>query len=203
MGRTTLTRKMFMTQCAAGFSAIVLGCGGDDGGDDTGASSTGASTGSGPTSGSSMSSDPSDGSTSEDDTSGGPDSSGDPEGSGSSSSGSSGSDSGGPNTTGGENVCTETMITALISMNHGHALEVPLTDIEAGIEKIYDASGDAGHCHEVTLTEEDFATLRAGGVVTKYSCNGGDHEYVLSCAADPPTPGAPDCGADPNFGECV
>jgi hypothetical protein len=94
------------------------------------------------------------------------------------------------------------MITALVSNNHGHALEIPLADIQAGVEKTYTATGTANHCHEVTLTAADFATLQGGGSVTKFSCNGGDHEYVLSCGPDGPAPGAPDCDAEPNFGSC-
>jgi hypothetical protein len=89
-------------------------------------------------------------------------------------------------------------ITALISLNHtaqqggAHALSIPMADIMAGVEKCYDATGaSTTHKHYVTLTAADFATLRSGGVVRKFTCNGGDHEYVLSCAANPPTPGTP------------
>ena len=102
---------------------------------------------------------------------------------------------------GGGAACTA-MITAAISANHGHSLEIPLADIEAGVDMTYSAQGTAMHCHEVTLTAADFATLKAGGSVTKHSCNGGDHEYVLSCAPGAPQPGTPDCSQDPNFGAC-
>lgn len=95
-------------------------------------------------------------------------------------------------------------ISASISGNHAqgpHLLDIPLADIEAGVEKVYSAQGQANHCHEVTLTAADFATLKSGGSVTKFSCNGGDHEYTMSCGANP-TPVAPDCGATPNAGAC-
>ena len=56
----------------------------------------------------------------------------------------------------------------------------------------------------VTLTADDFATLRAGGTVVKFSCNGGDHEYVLNCSGGAEQPGDPakQCADDPGFGAC-
>lgn len=95
-------------------------------------------------------------------------------------------------------------INASISGNHAqgpHLLTIPLADIELGEEKTYSAQGQANHCHEVVLTAADFATLRSGGSVTKFSCNGGDHEYTLSCGTNP-TPVAPDCAATPAAGAC-
>lgn len=112
--------------------------------------------------------------------------------------GSAGAASGG-GSGGGAGSCAD--VIAAISNNHGHALTIPMADIEAGVEKTYDATGTSQHCHQVTLTAADFASLKAGGVVTKISCNGGDHEYVLSCGSAP-GPGLPDCSADPYFGVC-
>jgi hypothetical protein len=84
-------------------------------------------------------------------------------------------------------------ITADISDNHGHELIIPMLDIMTGTTKSYNAQGDAGHDHWVELTAADFTALKAGMTVRKYSCNGGDHEYVLSCeVADAPA-GAPTC----------
>ncbi len=205
MGGPVLTRKDFLVRCAAGMTALAFGCGDDGGG--TSAGSTGDPSGSGGPSSESGTSDPTGGMTSSPMTSGNESesSSGSTGGRSEESSrggGGSSSESGG--TTGTESACSDAVIVAAISQNHGHALEIPLADIEAGVEKTYDASGTAGHCHEVTLTAEDFATLRAGGSVTKFSCHGGDHEDVLSCAAGAPEPGNPadDCAADPNFGSC-
>ncbi|MCE7895017.1 MAG: hypothetical protein DYH12_35810, partial [Sorangiineae bacterium PRO1] len=93
-------------------------------------------------------------------------------------------------------------VVAAISQNHGHALTVPMADIEAGVEKTYSAKGSANHCHQVTLTAQDFATLKAGGVVTKKSCNGTDHEYVLSCGSAP-APAVPSCAGTPSLGTCA
>lgn len=84
-------------------------------------------------------------------------------------------------------------IEAEISMNHDHALTVPIADIMAGVAKVYNAQGTASHPHYVELTAEDFATLRSGGTIKKVSCNGGDHEYVLSCGEATETAGNPMC----------
>ena len=84
-------------------------------------------------------------------------------------------------------------VVALISMNHGHTLSVPPADVMAGVEKFYNARGTATHDHWVRVTADDFAMLKAGGTVTKRSCNSGDHEYVLSCAPPSRQPGAPTC----------
>jgi hypothetical protein len=78
---------------------------------------------------------------------------------------------------------------------------IPMADIIAGTQRCYNAEGTAGHAHYITLTAADFTTLRNGGNVTKFSCNGGDHQYVLSCAAGAPAPVAPtQCTATSNEG---
>jgi hypothetical protein len=92
------------------------------------------------------------------------------------------------------------MIMAAISGNHGHTLMIPMADIMAGTTKCYNAAGTAGHPHYITMTAADFTMLRGGGVVTKFSCNGGDHQYVLSCAAGAPAPVAPTCSTTSNEG---
>ncbi|MET0594925.1 MAG: hypothetical protein ABW133_19655 [Polyangiaceae bacterium] len=84
-------------------------------------------------------------------------------------------------------------LVALISMNHGHALTVPTADVTAGVDKIYNARGTASHDHFVQVTAMDFMTLKAGGTVIKRSCNGGDHEYVISCVTPSRQPAAPTC----------
>lgn len=204
MSQREITRKTFLMQCSAGFTALLVGCPGDDSTGDT--ANTAGTTMNDPTASPTTDPDTSDTNPS------GPTTGSGPSGSTSSPTSSTTNDpdsSTGPgeesgSSTGNANACMEAVIVAEISMNHGHSLEIPMADVEAGVEQTYDASGDSGHCHEVTLTAEDFATLRAGGAVTKYSCNGGDHEYVLSCAPDPPMPGNPEaeCAADPMFGAC-
>ena len=197
--------------CAATVAAFTAGCAGDDGeGDDT-AGDTGSGT-SGPASGSGdngMSATP----TAQNETGGSSGGGGESEDDGTTGSASTGPDDADTGSgdemgsesgsTGGAAAC-DAMVVATISNNHGHALSIPLADIDAGVEQAYDASGDA-HCHEVVLTAEDFATLRAGGVVVAFSCNGGPHEFVICCAPGAPEPQSPPpgCGgADPGHGSC-
>jgi hypothetical protein len=68
-----------------------------------------------------------------------------------------------------------------------------MADIMAGAEKIYNARGTATHDHFVQVTSADFTALKSGGTVIKRSCNGGDHEYVLTCATPTRQPTAPTC----------
>jgi hypothetical protein len=116
--------------------------------------------------------------------------------------GSAGASTGGTAGAGGGNpgVCNGA-ITALIYANHDHELIIPLDDIVNGVEKEYMTTGTATHCHRLTVTAADFATLASGGVVTLYSCSGTNHQYVLSCGT-PPTPQAPDCPSGSNLGAC-
>ncbi len=92
-----------------------------------------------------------------------------------------------------------------------HLLKIPLSDVMAGVAKSFDSElnseamqvpgGD--HCHRIELTAEDFTTLKNGGVVKKPTCNGGDHEFVLSCGDDPPAPVNPSsCPGGDNAGTC-
>ncbi len=69
-----------------------------------------------------------------------------------------------------------------------HALVVPAAAVTAGVERTYDIRGDnEGHTHTVTLTGEDFASLRAGDPVTVVSSNNGTvgvghvHTIDLDC----------------------
>jgi hypothetical protein len=174
----TLTREQFL-QAGIALLGVAVGCG-----DDTSSGTTGGGGGAG-------------GGTSG--TGGATTST-----TGSSAGGSSvgGSGTGGAAGTGGSAAgeCTAALV-ALISGNHGHSLTVPLVDLDSAIDVTYDTTGTAMHCHQVTLTVADFATLKSGGAVTVKSCNGGDHAYSLSCGT-PPTPAAPDCSATPNLGTC-
>jgi len=174
-----LTREQFLFGCVG----LLAACGGDDAGSD-GSGGSGGSGAGGAGGGSSG---------------GAAGSGGGAAGSGGAAGGSAGSASGGTGGGGGPSCSND--VVAKISNNHGHALSVPMADILAGVEKTYDATGTAQHCHQVTVTAQDFATLKSGGVVTKFSCNGGDHEYVLSCGAAP-APKLPSCGATPSQGSC-
>jgi hypothetical protein len=116
-----------------------------------------------------------------------------------------GGQGGGSGGSGGGGDACAAMIVAQISLNHAqpHTLEIPLADIIAGVDATYDTGGPSGHCHRVTITAADFTTLKNGGSVTVFSCNGGDHEYVLSCAPGAPAPGDPMCDINDQTGACA
>jgi len=100
---------------------------------------------------------------------------------------------------GGLASCAAT-VAARISGNHGHTLMIPMADITGTADKCYNSRGTATHDHWITVTAADFATLRSGQTVLKRSCNGGDHQYVLSCAATPPAAMNPACDDNSNEG---
>jgi hypothetical protein len=185
-----ISRKQFLTLAIV---TLGVGCGSDDSdeGGSGGAGTGGAGTGGSGTGGSST---------------GGTGTGGTATGGtgGTATGGSSGSGTGGTATGGASggtsNACT-TDLTAEIFDNHDHELHIPLADIEAGVEKTYETTGSANHCHTVTLTAADFATLKSGGSVTKHSCTGTNHQYVLGCVS-PPAPSAPDCNGTPDLGAC-
>jgi len=72
-----------------------------------------------------------------------------------------------------------------ISANHGHTMVVTIADVNAAANKMYIITGSAGHDHEVDLTADQFAKLRAGQSVTiesSESGNGHSHSVTVSCA---------------------
>jgi hypothetical protein len=77
--------------------------------------------------------------------------------------------------------CT-TQLKVFISADHGHALEVTLADVMAGVAKAYDTKGKSDHSHFIVLTPADFAKLQAGMSVRKVSCNAEhEHEFIVNC----------------------
>jgi hypothetical protein len=86
---------------------------------------------------------------------------------------------------------------------HTHVLVIPFADIMTGVTKTFQTDDDTGHCHQVELTDADFTTLKTGGVVKKPTCNGGNHEFVISCGASPPAPVNPStCPGGDEDGAC-
>jgi hypothetical protein len=190
-----ISRKAFLVGLGLVTVGVGLGCGGSDSESDDGTGGGSGSSGAGGGQGGSGQ-----GGSGQGGASGGSGGSG--ASGGSATGGSAGTSGGGSAGAGGANPgsCTAA-ITALIYANHDHELTIPLSDIQAGVEKEYETTGSATHCHRVTLTAADFATLASGGVVTKTSCSGTNHQYVLSCGT-PPAPVSPDCNGTPNLGAC-
>lgn len=188
-----ISRKRFLWLAATSASAAALGCGEDasNGGNDNAAGGSGGTS---------------------DGTGGAGTSTG---GSNTSTGGATGGGAGADGTGGfggdpGSVVCDGETLTALCSDSggHYHLLVIPVADILAGAGGTYQTSQGASdpgnnHCHQVTLTAQDMTTLQNGGVVKKTTCNGGDHEFVLSCAADPPAPVMPTTCGGSNDGQCM
>lgn len=78
-----------------------------------------------------------------------------------------------------------TPVEAVIGRNHGHSLLVPRGDILSGQEKTYNIQGSSGHPHNVTVTADHFAQLRATGRVEAVTTNdaGHGHTVLLECLA--------------------
>lgn len=71
--------------------------------------------------------------------------------------------------------CTES-----IALNHGHVLDVPLADVMAGTDKIYDIMGSSMHTHTVTIGASDFALLAQGMTVMLVSSTGAMHTHTVT-----------------------
>ena len=191
-----LTRKMFIQASLGTAAALLSGCSGEsdpaDGvGGDAGQGSGGSRAGSG-----------------------GSASGSGPNGSGGANSASGGSATGGSNSGSGgaaAAACTEDIDT-LSSMTEGggghqHRVIITMAMLEAGVDvtvQTQQGSGEPGgsHCHQIELTSADIATIKSGGTVKKVTCNGGDHEFVLSCAANADEPQPPTSCAGDAPGAC-
>lgn len=57
--------------------------------------------------------------------------------------------------------CSESVAT-----NHGHTVEVPEADVEAGLEKTYNLTLGGDHFHTLFLSAANMASLSGGGSVT-------------------------------------
>lgn len=80
--------------------------------------------------------------------------------------------------------CLENGTKTTIGSNHGHSLVVSINDINAGTEKIYSIQGTSGHNHEVTLTSDNFQSLKDNNSITVSSTNddGHIHSVTVTCA---------------------
>lgn len=104
-----------------------------------------------------------------------------------------GAATGGDTSTGGGSGLTCTAdINITSSGGHTHTLLVTAAMLNAGAAVTLTSSSTFGHAHDVALTADEIATIKAGGVVKKFTCDGGDHEYVISCDPAAPAPTEPD-----------
>jgi len=80
--------------------------------------------------------------------------------------------------------CIDNGTAISIGSNHGHALVVSKADVSAGAEKTYSIQGSSGHNHTVTLTGENFTSLKNSSSISVVSTNDDDHTHsvTVSCA---------------------
>lgn len=82
--------------------------------------------------------------------------------------------------------CLQNGTNTVISANHGHTLTVSKEDVSAGAEKTYtlsQASTDQ-HIHTLTLTPDQFNSLKSNNSITATSTSNGGHTHsvTVSCA---------------------
>lgn len=76
--------------------------------------------------------------------------------------------------------CTDNGTAASIGSNHGHTVVVSKADLTAGAEKTYSIQGTSGHNHTITITAENFTTLKDNTAITVVSTNDDDHTHSVS-----------------------
>ena len=72
-----------------------------------------------------------------------------------------------------------------ISLNHGHALVIPLIDLDSVVAKTYSSRGSADHDHTVTLEVAQLRQLKAGASVTVEASVQAAHTHVVTLACVP------------------
>lgn len=80
----------------------------------------------------------------------------------------------------GPSSCTAREITA----NHGHALSIPVADLDSPVAMTYGIQGAADHSHRVTFNPAQLGQLKAGQAVTVTSTVdfGHSHGVTEACA---------------------
>lgn len=86
---------------------------------------------------------------------------------------------------GGPTECSS--IGARVTFNHGHTIEVPLADVEAGNSKTYTVVSNGSHSHTVLVTAEQFAALATGTMVTATTSLNSGHMHGVEITCVMPT----------------
>ena len=69
---------------------------------------------------------------------------------------------------------------AAISGNHGHALAIPIADLDSAIAMTYSIFGAAGHDHTVTFTPSELKLLKSGQSVVTTSSTTALHQHSVT-----------------------
>tara|TARA_R110001583_G_scaffold412_4_gene3863 strand:+ start:3897 stop:4298 length:402 start_codon:yes stop_codon:yes gene_type:complete len=82
--------------------------------------------------------------------------------------------------------CLNNGTNSSISANHGHTLTVSKEDVAAGAQKTYQltAASTDSHIHSVTLTANQFNSLKTNTQISTTSTSGSGHTHTVtvSCA---------------------
>lgn len=170
-----MERRQFVL-CGGVLASLPLLACGDDGGGSSGSNSGGTASGSGGDN--TATGGDQNGSGGTQNGSGGTQNQG-----GASSGGNDNNGSGGTN--GGDETCTQDIEgDSSFDAGHTHPFTLELSDIQAGEEVtlLLETAGAQPHTHEVTLTADDLAKLRAGETVERESDGLHTHTVTLSCA---------------------
>lgn len=71
-----------------------------------------------------------------------------------------------------------------IASNHGHALSIPVVDVDSTADKVYSILGSADHNHLITLTAAQLAQIKGRTAVVVTSTMAGDghtHQVTVNC----------------------
>lgn len=76
-----------------------------------------------------------------------------------------------------------------ITLNHGHAVTIPVADLNSTVAKTYSIRGTADHDHEITLTVSQLQALKSGAssvpVTSTISTSAADgqhaHQVTITC----------------------
>ena len=80
--------------------------------------------------------------------------------------------------------CTANGTKNAIGGNHGHTLAVSKEDVTAGAQKVYSIQGSSEHNHSVTISVDNFNTLKSNKSIQVSSTedDGHTHSVTVSCA---------------------
>lgn len=76
--------------------------------------------------------------------------------------------------------CIENGAKITITGNHNHTLEIPKEDIINGSTKVYTLIGATGHDHMITLTSENFTTLKNNNAITIATSTNAGHTHAIT-----------------------
>ncbi|WKB81302.1 hypothetical protein QYR09_16320 [Cellulophaga lytica] len=76
--------------------------------------------------------------------------------------------------------CIENGAKITIVGNHNHTLEIATADIISGATKVYTLIGATGHEHMLTITAEDFATLKTNNTITIAASTNAGHTHAVT-----------------------